>query len=32
MKNLLEIEHLETLLHTGNAPVRAVDGLSLIHI
>lgn len=29
MKNLLEIEHLETLLHTGNAPVRAVDGLSL---
>lgn len=29
MKNLLEIEHLETLLHTGNAPVRAIDGLSL---
>ncbi|SEF97668.1 ABC transporter ATP-binding protein [Nitrosomonas ureae] len=29
MKNLLEIEHLETLLHTGNAPVCAVDGLSL---
>ncbi|PXX08688.1 peptide/nickel transport system ATP-binding protein [Nitrosomonas ureae] len=29
MKNLLEIEHLETLLHTGHAPVRAVDGLSL---
>jgi peptide/nickel transport system ATP-binding protein len=30
MKNtLLEIEQLETLLHTGDAPVRAVDGLSL---
>ncbi len=29
MKNLLEIENLETLLHTGDTPVRAVDGLSL---
>ncbi|SFE52027.1 ABC transporter ATP-binding protein [Nitrosomonas sp. Nm166] len=29
MKTLLTIEHLETLLHTGSAPVRAVDGLTL---
>jgi|CXWL01.1.fsa_nt_gi peptide/nickel transport system ATP-binding protein len=29
MKTLLEIENLETILHTGNAPVRAVDGLTL---
>ncbi|MCE7915855.1 MAG: ATP-binding cassette domain-containing protein, partial [Nitrosomonas sp. PRO4] len=29
MKTLLEIEGLETLLHTGNTPVRAVDGISL---
>jgi len=29
MKTLLDIENLETLLHTGNAPVRAVDGLTL---
>jgi len=29
MKTLLEIEHLETILHTGNAPVCAVDGLTL---
>lgn len=29
MKTLLAIDHLETLLHTGNAPVRAVDGLTL---
>lgn len=29
MTTLLAIEHLETLLHTGNAPVRAVDGLTL---
>lgn len=29
MKNLLKIENLETLLHTGDTPVRAVDGLSL---
>ena len=28
MTTLLAIEHLETLLHTGNAPVRAVDGLT----
>ncbi|MXS78940.1 ABC transporter ATP-binding protein [Nitrosomonas sp. JL21] len=29
MNPLLAIEDLETLLHTGNAPVRAVDGLTL---
>ncbi len=29
MSTLLAIEHLETLLHTGNTPVRAVDGLTL---
>ena len=29
MKTLLDIENLQTLLHTGDAPVRAVDGLSL---
>ena len=29
MKTLLAIENLQTLLHTGNRPVRAVDGLSL---
>ncbi len=29
MSTLLAIEHLETLLHTGNIPVRAVDGLTL---
>ena len=29
MKTLLDIENLQTLLHTGNAPVRAVDGLTL---
>ena len=29
MKTLLDIENLETLLHTGNAPVHAVDGLTL---
>ena len=29
MKTILAIEHLETLLHTGHAPVRAVDGLTL---
>ena len=29
MKTLLAIDHLETLLHTGSAPVRAVDGLTL---
>ncbi|MBA3756236.1 MAG: ABC transporter ATP-binding protein [Nitrosomonas sp.] len=29
MKTLLSIENLETLLHTGNAPIRAVDGLTL---
>ncbi|PXW91369.1 peptide/nickel transport system ATP-binding protein [Nitrosomonas sp. Nm84] len=29
MSTLLEIEHLETLLHTGDAPIRAVDGLTL---
>ncbi len=29
MKTLLEIENLETVLHTGQAPVRAVDGLTL---
>jgi len=29
MTTLLEINHLETLLHTGNAPIRAVDGLTL---
>ncbi|PSJ16678.1 ABC transporter ATP-binding protein [Nitrosomonas supralitoralis] len=29
MNNLLEVENLETLLHTDSAPVRAVDGLSL---
>ncbi len=29
MKTLLEIENLETVLHTGTAPVRAVDGLTL---
>ncbi|QOJ23346.1 MAG: ABC transporter ATP-binding protein [Gammaproteobacteria bacterium] len=28
MKTLLEIEQLETVLHTGKAPVRAVDGLA----
>ncbi|WP_394807985.1 dipeptide ABC transporter ATP-binding protein [Nitrosomonas sp.] len=29
MKILLDIENLQTLLHTGEAPVRAVDGLTL---
>ncbi len=29
MNTLLEIEHLETLLHTGDVPIRAVDGLTL---
>jgi len=29
MKVLLEIDNLKTILHTGNHPVRAVDGLSL---
>jgi peptide/nickel transport system ATP-binding protein len=29
MKTLLAIENLQTLLHTGNRPVQAVDGLSL---
>jgi peptide/nickel transport system ATP-binding protein len=29
MKTLLEIEQLETLLHTDHAPVRAVDGVTL---
>lgn len=29
MKTLLEIENLKTVLHTGQAPVRAVDGLTL---
>jgi len=29
MTPLLAIENLETLLHTGNAPIRAVDGLTL---
>lgn len=29
MKALLEIENLETVLHTGATPVRAVDGLTL---
>jgi peptide/nickel transport system ATP-binding protein len=29
MKTLLEVEQLETLLHTGHAPVRAVDGVTL---
>ena len=29
MKTLLDIENLQTLLHTGDAPVRAVDGLTL---
>jgi len=29
MKTLLDIENLQTLLHTGKAPVRAVDGLTL---
>lgn len=29
MNPLLAIEDLETLLHTGNAPIRAIDGLSL---
>ena len=29
MTTLLSIENLETLLHTGNAPIRAVDGLTL---
>lgn len=29
MNKLLEIEQLETVLHTGDMPVRAVDGLSL---
>ncbi|MEK6736562.1 MAG: ABC transporter ATP-binding protein [Pseudomonadota bacterium] len=29
MSILLEIENLETILHTGNQPIRAVDGLSL---
>jgi peptide/nickel transport system ATP-binding protein len=29
MKALLEIESLETMLHTGATPVRAVDGLTL---
>lgn len=29
MNTLLEIEHLQTVLHTGNVPVHAVDGLTL---
>lgn len=29
MSTLLAIEHLETLLHTGDTPIRAVDGLTL---
>ncbi len=29
MNELLEIDNLETILHTDKAPVRAVDGLSL---
>ncbi|SEN12529.1 ABC transporter ATP-binding protein [Nitrosomonas marina] len=29
MNTLLQIENLRTILHTGNSPVRAVDGLSL---
>ncbi|MDN5836547.1 MAG: ABC transporter ATP-binding protein [Nitrosospira sp.] len=29
MNPLLQIDNLETILHTGAAPVRAVDGLSL---
>ena len=29
MNTLLEIENLETVLHTGDMPVRAVDGLTL---
>lgn len=29
MKPLLQIDNLETVLHTGTAPVRAVDGLTL---
>ncbi|OQW40666.1 MAG: ABC transporter ATP-binding protein [Proteobacteria bacterium SG_bin4] len=29
MKTVLEIDNLATLLHTGDIPVRAVDGLSL---
>lgn len=29
MTTLLSIKNLETLLHTGNAPIRAVDGLTL---
>ncbi len=29
MKTLLAIDNLQTLLHTGSMPVRAVDGLSL---
>tara|TARA_R110002073_G_scaffold331715_2_gene516812 strand:- start:551 stop:2632 length:2082 start_codon:yes stop_codon:yes gene_type:complete len=29
MNALLEIEHLETILHTGARPVRAVDGLAI---
>ncbi len=29
MKTLLEIDHLQTVLHTGNTPVRAVDGINL---
>ncbi|MDH5479694.1 MAG: ABC transporter ATP-binding protein [Nitrosomonas sp.] len=29
MSELLEIDNLETILHTGKEPVRAVDGLSL---
>ncbi len=29
MSELLEIDNLETILHTGDAPVHAVDGLSL---
>lgn len=29
MNTLLEIENLETVLHTGDMPIRAVDGLTL---
>ena len=29
MNTLLEIDNLKTILHTGNNPVRAVDGLSI---
>ena len=29
MNSLLDIEDLETLLHTGDVPIRAVDGLTL---